>query len=165
MGQGYKFSCNECGFSVSASLGIGFLYPNVCEKILDKMKEGAFGEEIKEAANTIPGVAVHQKSSVFICDKCRSWRVDDLIDLCVPIKEGNTKKRRFRIANESPNLVTYVMDCDIGDTFEILHSVELTCNCCNSKMRDVKESGFSLLKLKCPECQKKIDITESYFWD
>lgn len=165
MGQGYNFKCKDCGFSTSASLGIGFLYPNVCDEILGKMKAGDFGEEIKEAANTIPGVAVHNKSAVFICDKCRSWRVDDLIELCVPIKDVNTENRRFSVANEAANLVTYVMDCDVGDTFEVLHRVEHTCNCCNNKMRPVKESRISLLKLKCPKCQKKIDIGESYCWD
>ena len=50
MGQGYNFKCKDCGFSTIASLGIGFLYPNVCDEIFGKMKEGEFGEEIKEAA-------------------------------------------------------------------------------------------------------------------
>lgn len=165
MGQGYKFECEECGFSTNASLGIGYLYPMVCDDILDRMKKGAFGEEIKEAANTTPGVAVHQSASVFICDKCRSWCIDDVIDLCVPIQEVNEENRRFSVANEATNEITYVMDCDIGETFEILHSVERTCSCCNRKMRPVKKSRMSLLKLKCPKCQKKIDIRGSYDWD
>jgi hypothetical protein len=45
MGQGYNFECKDCGFSTSASLGIGFLYPNVCDEILGKMKEGDLGED------------------------------------------------------------------------------------------------------------------------
>ena len=166
MGKVIKLECKECGFSSNAFLGIGFLYPNVCEEILQNMKNGAFGETIKEAANTVPGAAVHQGKALFVCDNCGSWRTDDIIDLCSPIEKTQRRKGRFCVANECLDSVSYVMDSDIGDTYQIIHSVEQKCTCCQQNMRAVKESKMFKLKLKCPNCNEKLAINEACLdWD
>ena len=165
MGQGFKFECQECGYSSNAFFGIGFLYPNVCEEILQNMKNGVFGEKLKEDANTISHAAIHQRSSLFVCDNCGNWRVDDIIDLCAPIQKSKKNNQIFSVTNEAENLHSYVMDADIGETYRVVGSVEHKCDCCQQNMRAIKESKIVKLKLKCPNCSNHLIIHEAYGWD
>jgi len=126
MGAGIALKCKKCRYSLDASLGIGFLYPSTCEDLLQKMKEGFFGKEIMDAANSIPGVAVHQRRALFKCEECGSLRVDDIIDLCVPIKQNFKRQGRFSVAFEFPNANTYVMDDEIGSVYLALQVYRLT---------------------------------------
>ena len=48
MGQGYGCTCNKCGYSFSANLGVGFLFPIVYKETVDAMKKGEYGEQGKK---------------------------------------------------------------------------------------------------------------------
>lgn len=165
MGSGIKLECKKCGFELSASLGIGFLYPNVCEEILQKMKEGVFGEEFKEDATTIPNVAIHQETSLFVCDHCGDLVVDDVIDLCALIEGKKKRDGKFCSAMDYPADISYVMTVDIGDTYRIVRSVEHKCEKCNNPLRVVKQIKRSLGALKCPKCKEKLSVGDAYCWD
>ena len=42
MGQGYGCTCNKCGYSFSANLGVGFLFPMVYRETVGAMKKGEY---------------------------------------------------------------------------------------------------------------------------
>lgn len=163
MGNGLKLEC-KCGFELTASLGIGFLYPMVCEKTLQSIKDGAYGEELKDLANNTPNVAVHHEASLFLCDHCGDIVVEEEIDLCTPIKKrkGNQK---FCSVIDYPEDITYVMRCDIGDTYKVIHSVEHKCSKCGNPLRVIKQTPKVLNSLKCPKCKELLSIGQAYLWD
>ena len=165
MGNGFVIKCEKCGFKHNYDIGIGFLYPEVCEDILNSMKLGNFGDELMRLANTIPNVAVHQCRAVFVCDDCGSWRVDDVIDLCSPIAKKKRFMGLFRTKEEIHTDKPYVMDAEIGHFYKVIHSVERRCTCCQQKMRAVAEDETIKQKLKCPECGEILTIEDVYCWD
>ena len=164
MGNGIKLECKKCGFDITASLGIGFLYPIVCEKTLQRIKDGEFGDEFKDLANNTPNAAVHQEESLFVCDKCGDIVVDDVIDLCVPIK-GVRCGQKFCSCIDYPDNITYVMRSDIGDTYKVVCSVEHKCSKCNDSIRVIKQTPKVLKSLKCPKCKELLSISQAYLWD
>ena len=153
MGSGYVIKCKKCGFSSEVSTGIGFLYSDVCDEILERMKNGEFGEDFKASVHTIDNPAVHQSYDLFVCDNCDSWRTDETIDLCSPIER---KPKEIR---------TYVMTAQIGYTYQIVRSVEHRCACCYTNMRQIEESKITTFKLKCPQCHGELTIDFLYCWD
>lgn len=165
MGIGITLECKKCGFRLTALLGIGLSYPTICDKILKEMKEGVYGEKIKEAANTISHAAVHQEASLFVCDYCGNLTVDDVIDLCEPVDNAKKCRGRFRARIDYPDDISYVMSPCIGDTYRVVHSVEHKCAKCNNQLRVVQETKGSLDTLKCPRCREKLNAKESCYWD
>ena len=169
MGSGYVIKCKECGFSYDVSIGIGFLYSDVCDKILEDMKNGKFGEDFKESANTITNPAIHQSDELFVCDNCGFWRASEIIDLCSPIETKKKKKCLFwikDILNDEPKEITsYVMTAQIGRTHQIVRSVEHKCDCCRTNMHPIEESNIRRFNLRCPKCHEQLLISFPYDWD
>jgi len=165
MGAGIVLKCKKCRYSLDASFGIGFLYPSTCEDLLQQMKKGDFGKEIMDAANSIPGVAVHQRRALFVCEECGSLRVDNIIDLCVPMKQNTKRKGRFSVAFEFPDAKTYVMDDEIGSLYQVHLSVVQKCEHCQSTMKAIADECIADENLKCPKCKNELAISEHYYWD
>lgn len=164
MGKGLEFKCKKCGFSIGANFGIGFFYPRVCEEILENIRQGIFGDEMKNAANTIPNVAVHQKNALFVCDCCGALVVNDVVDLCAPTRQYKKRTVRFSSAFDFPD-ARYVMNSDIGDTYRIIYSVKHKCDRCGNQMRVLKDEEMLDENLTCPECKEKLTISGVFCWD
>lgn len=148
MGAGYGYFCEKCGKDFFVSWGIGFLYPMVYKKILEDIKSGKYGEEMKAAALSNSDVAVDAESHLYVCS-CGCWENDYGLSLYVP-KEG------ARI--DSPFVSPYSQQ----DIFQILYKYDHQCPECGETMieADGKKSG-----LQCPEC-KTICVSNSYIrWD
>ena len=161
MGYGYELKCKKCGYKQPVRLGIGFRYPRVCSWILDAMKNGDFGKRFMEDAKSTPHAAIHQESDIFVCDNCGEWRVDDTIDLCVPIGEYKEREGRFSVAVDYPKDVSYVMTFDIGRGYKIIRSNPHRCGKCRHTLRPVKKGD----KLKCPECGELLKKGSEFNWD
>lgn len=68
MGSGYRYHCNNCGKDFEAWLGVGMLFPQTCEETLEAVKQGKFGQELKEAAESEPYVGVCAEQRIYVCD-------------------------------------------------------------------------------------------------
>ena len=49
MGTGYRYECENCGESSNVLLGMGYSFPDVCERVMDGIAAGEFGPELQQA--------------------------------------------------------------------------------------------------------------------
>ena len=60
MGEGISCRCKKCGYTFSANLGVGFMFPKVYSETVSEMKKGTFGEIGKQFFEEYPhGVRRH----------------------------------------------------------------------------------------------------------
>ena len=149
MGQGSILQCRKCGLYLEACLGVGAYDVIIRQEIRRDMRNGVYGEVIKEASRRLK--AIHQERALFACDHCGDLVVDNVIDLCEPT-----------INCEHPR--HFVMDYQLGDTYRVVHSVEPKCAKCNNPLRIIKQRPLS--NLKCPRCKVKLFVLEDVIdWD
>lgn len=75
MGRGLCYKCSKCGKEYRAFIGVGFMYPTVYSEVFHDMKNGKYGQEMKEAVE-LPAASVDAVKYLYICKKCNNWTVD-----------------------------------------------------------------------------------------
>ena len=90
MGFGSNFLCKKCGETYSYQIGIGFLYYEVKERLLEEIKDGKYGDEYKKALDENPKADIDGHRIIFKCPQCSYW--EDNYDLTLTVN-GKTIKR------------------------------------------------------------------------
>ena len=163
MGQGYILQCGKCDYRINVSLGIGFLYPNLCEEILSKMKQGNYGEALQKAARKTPGASIHAENALFHCKKCGALKSDGIVQLCAPKKLRRLKRRvPFSVVNPVTS-GAYVMRHEIGSDYTVVGEIPHPCENCGQPMQPVEEASIN--DLQCPKCKAKLAVVGTLCWD
>ena len=81
MGTVYSCKCDKCGYTLSYSQGVGFLYQSKAKEMLVAMKRGEFGKSFMEAANKAIAPWVKYSYELYRCKACGELRPDLQIDL------------------------------------------------------------------------------------
>lgn len=148
MGAGYEYFCEKCGKHFPVYLGRGFMYPIVYEELLEDIKSGKYGEEMKTAALSNSNVAVDAERHLYICS-CGYWENAYGLSLFIP-KEG------ARI--DSP----YVTPNKQRDDFQVLYEYNHQCPECGETMI---EADSERIDLRCPVCKSMCSINGISRWD
>ena len=108
MGTGYDYICKKCEEYFSVKFGCGMMYPRVYKALLEEIKSGKYGEEMKAVALRNSDIAVDAERHLYVCS-CGYWENDYGLSLFVP-KEGvqidtpfvtpNTQRDIFQILYE-----------------------------------------------------------------
>jgi len=160
VGKGFDFECKNCNFSLSANLGIGFGYPNLCTKILDNIKNGTLGKELQEIADNINNLAIYASQDLYLCENCRDLSPELTIALCSPLTDLPKSDRPFSSVCECSESDTYVMEYQLGTEYKTELIIAYFCDKCKTKMTKVT----SYENLECPHCRSVLDY-EMYCWD
>lgn len=86
MGTGYEYFCEKCQKDFPVFLGRGMAYPSVYEELLEEIKPGKYGEEMKAAALSNSDIAVDAQRHLYVCS-CGCWENAKCLSLFVPKKE------------------------------------------------------------------------------
>ena len=142
MGSVYSIEC-ECGYSLSVSQGVGLFYPRQCERIMQSIREGDYGEEMKKAAETVPHAAVCCSSGLFRCPNCGDYTGDEYMALCAPIGEYKPRRGRFSSACSGEG-IDYVMPYDIGRDYYVVLQEPVNCPNCGTEAEsaDIRDKGL-----------------------
>ena len=148
MGTGYEYFCEKCGKEFSVDFGCGMMYTRVYKALLEEIKSGKYGEEMKTAALSNSNVAVDAERHLYVCS-CGYWENAYGLSLFVP-KEG--------VRIDSP----YVTPNKQRDDFQILYEYNHQCPKCGKQMN---EADYQPIDLRCPECKALCSCSGEICWD
>ena len=70
MGDGMVFRCDHCDHEEQVSCGIGFMFPQLYQDVVKKIRKGKYGREWKEVFESRPGAAVDARMVLYVCSEC-----------------------------------------------------------------------------------------------
>ena len=152
MGYGYTYKCKKCGHEYSVSSGIGFMYPDICQEQLEKIKSGEYGDDWKQAVSECgPDLKIAVIDKVYMCSDCNIWDEKTEITLYKPKDESTGKEEAF-----------YYMPGDEG--YSAYKKTVQNCSKCGKNMKTLNEK--KLLFLPCPKCgELNEQETDVIMWD
>lgn len=148
MGVGYEYFCEKCGKEFSVDFGCGMMYPRVNKALLEEIKSGKYGEEMKTAALSNSNVVVDGEKHLFIC-YCDYWENTYGLSLFTP-KEG--------VSIDSHFITPYRQ----RDKFQVLYEYNHQCPECGETMI---EADGERIDLRCPVCKSMCSINGISRWD
>ncbi len=150
MGYGFTYKC-KCGHEYSVSSGIGYMYPLTCKEELEKIENGEYGEDWKQAAiDCGPNLKIGIENKVFMCSDCNTWEELSEITLYKPIN------------NISKDNAQYFMSGDEG--YKAYKRTVYNCPQCGKKMKTLSEEDLNVLP--CPICGEFNEReTDLIMWD
>ncbi len=170
MGKSFSCECTKCGYEIYGDIGIGFLYPEVYKKTVEKIKRGELGNEIKNFMEAFENGAIDCENVMAKCTDCgECFQVQDLT-MYVPKADYNArqmnKNRSWCVAfpfHESD----YVSPCDLKKYFEEFEKYDHRCPKCGGEAEIVKSFERKLLggAIKCTKCGGDMKLTDIMLWD
>jgi len=85
MGQGYKFSCKNCGAEYVIDTGVGVKYPEIYADLKSRVAEGRYGEEWKETLAQNKYYAIDAERYLYRCENCNFWECGPDMSIYEPI--------------------------------------------------------------------------------
>ena len=123
----YEINCKNCGYRLHFSHGVLMRFNETNKELLEKIKQGEFGEDFKRIANENPNAQAYHSSELFRCPECGELEGGRIIEL----REGwdNT-------------LIEIPHNCKKCNT-----KMEVLDGC----------FGYHHHELVCPSCKQKFD--------
>lgn len=81
MGTGFQLKCEKCGYSVDIYKGIGMLHPLLENEVIDEIKLGKHGNDLKRMVEDNPVFLTDISHEAFLCDKCKQIKSDLKVEL------------------------------------------------------------------------------------
>lgn len=94
MGSSIRFTCKNCDYQNELSLGIGMMYPDVCEEELIRVENGERGEEVKQFFENNDDAAVSCELVPMQCEDCGELDRDQAETLYASYPVGLKPKSR-----------------------------------------------------------------------
>ncbi len=175
MGKGYSLKCRKCGYSFSASLGVGFLFVQNHQNILNDAKKGTFGKEIKQFLAEHPDGMLGSETVILQCMKCGNLKTGPDLSMYLPKEkhapvssdDGSAELQKESISNVRP--------------WELKHEklygrYDYRCRKCGGRMRQIPEDemrkivnrmdeSLELPDFPCPKCGKALYFAGGFMWD
>lgn len=128
IGEGYGWECKKCGaYFEDEFITLGYYYGL---KHVNKIREGEFGEDLKNALALIPDDKIWVFRDSYKCPHCNNLRVDT------------------HISTSRPSFNEYVVK-------KYEHHI---CDRCSHEMRELTNMERNH-RLICPKCGAKMKIT------
>ena len=166
MGRGFEFKCCDCGKEYHINLGAGFMYPRVYEEAVEKIEEGEYGPDLKEAFESVKYAAIDASRVLFKCPDCGNWEVDMDLSIYAPNDVERVKALRFgeKTVQEWGG-IPYAMAYMLEEDFHLIKEYKRSCRKCGAEMErlnDIKDCSI----LSCPKCGKENECEPSIVcWD
>lgn len=170
MGQGYGCTCNKCGYSFSANLGAGFLFPMVYKETVDAMKKGEYGEQGKKFFTEHPDGAIDCETVVARCKSCGEYGSVPNLTMYVPKKDYDPAKAapkgRWSVAFPFEG-ADYVSWSDLETYYDVYEKYDHRCPECGGSAEIVEdfEKELDSGNLACTKCDGKLEVTDLIMWD
>lgn len=124
----YELHCRNCGYHLHFSQGVLMRFNQTNIELLEKMKNGEYGEEFQKIANENPNAKAYHSNELFRCPECGELEGGLVLEL----REGYEN-----VLAEMPH------NCKKCNT-----KMEMLDGRC----------GYSKYDLICPSCKQKFDI-------
>ena len=166
MGQGISLLC-ACGKKENITLGIGMMYPEICEETVDDIVNGVYGNEWKTLYESKKYIVIDGEKYLFYCEKCGCWEVSLGLDLYEPNNIEEVRKIYYgkKMVEES-RYVLYMGEWKREQYYHLLKEYSHLCPKCKNimiKTNDFEKSIFD--NLVCTHCGKTMQRHGILMWD
>lgn len=144
MGTGHSYKCKCRKTNKHINVGIGMMYPRVCDSIRQSALDGAYGEQWKRFLKENPNGAFDGERMVYKCSACDYW-------------ELSYKKDYYMTATGAPTEHNYVtwFDKRFGK-YRCARRFRHICPECSKPMHIANLKKEVLL---CKECKAPMKFT------
>jgi len=169
MGKVYKLYCDNCGYELEATLGVGFLFPRVYKETLDEARDGKLGDRIQTFLREHPDGAIDCSLVLAQCIYCGQYETVHDLTMYLPKKKLPTKDPNQRWSIAMPFCgADYVAPWDLREYYKAFATYPHTCKHCGGDMKLIPEKTFERRRhsLKCPNCRSKLNEgLDVILWD
>lgn len=175
MGEGYCFSCKNCGYTFEANLGIGFMFPSVYEEVMNKARGGKLGPDAQRFLSEHPDGALDCSTVALNCKKCGELGTDLSCDMYIPKQAQQIESEDWKCSPAFPvEGAKYVMPMDLIRDYDLVQRYPHRCAKCNGEMESISkgkltrygyEDVIDKRKLKCPHCRQPLVMSDALMWD
>lgn len=165
MGKGFMSECMKCHLTFEGYYGAGLLYPQKYEEIMEDIKSGKLGEEIKKIFEEHPDAAFDASTTVLLCEECGFIETGDNLSVYLTINEeaeSNEQSERWSVAFEAKDF-KLILPWDFKDNYRKIYDYPHRCSRCSGKMEIVREEEYECLH--CPDCKEKMKVVDFFRWD
>ena len=151
MGEVYKLYCDNCGYELEATLGVGFLFPRVYKETLDEARDGKLGDKIQTFLREHPDGAIDCSLVLAQCIYCGQYETVHDLTMYLPKK----------------NAPANILPWELRKYCKAFAAYPHTCKHCGGDMKLISERTFvrRMSNLKCPKCRSKFDEPSIIMWD
>lgn len=84
MGEFVGYTCEKCGYSFTAEIGVGFAFPMVYAEMVAKMKSGELGDKAKRFFIEHPDGAIDCENVIMRCENCGEYDSRESLAMYIP---------------------------------------------------------------------------------
>lgn len=160
MGKIVVFSCRSCGYNAQMSLGVGKFcdISRLFKGIVDKAKNGEYGEEWRREIKRDPTLVVNVSDELYICPTCGAFTTGLNLALYKPVEKIHFAAFR--------HLKRYGTDLTLeqNPNFSLYKKYPHTCEKCDCDMI-VYHWREEKIRPTCPYCSEKGEFCIDTLWD
>ena len=146
MGTGGTLHCDACGYNIQYTEGIGMRHALTCERILNEMKLGKYGEIFQKHSIELSHPSIHFEYALFHCKKCGNLLSDEILEIC-NVDEDSLK-----------NPVAY------AHLHTSVYKKPHICNLCLSEEMEPLNLSDNIV-VRCPRCNLPLSKRLTVLWD
>ena len=145
------YICRKCRYVFPSVTGVGYLFVDQGNKLVEAIKEGEYGEKWKDFLLSHPEGTVNCRSELLICKDCGAPKNDFNLTLYLPkraVKEDELNGPQFVMEKGKGDSV-YAMfphTCDVcgGECVisKVIPSIPMKCPKCHGEMKAAKEDSI-----------------------
>lgn len=162
MGKMIYLKCNKNGEHCdNLMLGCGKGLPIVYKQVINSIKKGKYGAEIKNFLKENPKGVIDCSKVIVECPKCKHYDVVYDLSMYIPKKNNSFYENK-----------NYVFPRWLKRDYKKVKSFKHICSKCSTEMKTVKikedDCGeiIKIKKLKCPKCTGLLEWNgDCSFWD
>lgn len=166
----------RCGCQEESVLdGVGMGLPSLYQETVRKIRDGKFGNEIKNIVENVRIFTVDVTDAMYHCKKCGHLETMQILNIYVPKDIEKFKKKevgnwtagepRWKSTIEELGGVPYwYPDYDSRNDFVMIYGYKHMCHVCGKKMNLVVPEKIA--NEKCQKCGKNYEVEElGILWD
>lgn len=171
MGDLLLYKCRDCGYNRWLHVGVGMMFPRVCNAMRADIASGEYGTDLMRAYETCDHSGVAPEDTVFQCPACGHWDVDRDASVYEAADMEAVRERYRNIKSfEESGIVPWVTHRDIENgLFRLAAAYAPPCPKCGEGMLPMHtELKFpdDVPQLACPECgSSSAYIADRGYWD
>lgn len=145
MGEAFQYICEQCGYSRTVWLGVGFMHPRTVAKTFQDVEHDRFGPRWRRLFEDHPHAGITAELELYRCDECGHW----------------TNRRNVTLYERSDPDPDELYDLDgrpifinPGVGWHVVEEYRPRCPKCRKRMCSLGSDMNNLhdMPLKCPKC-------------
>ena len=156
MGKFFTFHCKNCGHNLKFYFGIGGMYPQTYQEVLNDAIVGNLGAEIQKFLIENPKGVIDVSRVLAVCNNCGHSKMVRDLTMYLP-------KENFSPQNDYP------LPDDFENNYCAVKKYQHKCGYCGEDVEIITEKNFlqTEIHLPCPNCNFEMTKRKSSggHWD